>query len=63
LIYFLMTGSLRAFINVYILFNTKVYLPSSVAAFANLVQSVTLVSQFYWGNVLFFLLGVWGRWS
>ncbi len=60
LLYFLMTGSLRAFINVYILFNTKVYLTSSVAAFANLVQSVTLVSQFYWGNVLFFLLGVVG---
>lgn len=60
LIYFLMTGSLQAFINVYILFNTKVYLTSSVAAFANLVQSITLVSQFYWGNVLFFLLGVVG---
>lgn len=60
LIYFMATGSLRAFINVYILFNTKVYLTSSVAAFANLVQSVTLVSQFYWGNVLFFALGVVG---
>ncbi|NLR09582.1 MULTISPECIES: DUF2339 domain-containing protein [Lactobacillaceae] len=60
LIYFLATGSLGAFIKVYILFNTKVYLTSSVAAFANLVQSVTLVSQFYWGNVLFFALGVVG---
>lgn len=60
LIYFLMTGALKAFINVYILFNTKVYLTSSVAAFANLVQSVTLVSQFYWDNVLFFALGIVG---
>lgn len=60
LIYFGATGALHAFINVYILFNTKVYLTSSVAAFANLVQSVTLVSQFYWGNVLFFALGVVG---
>src|SRR5699024_2208768 len=60
LIYFVATGALKAFINVYILFNTKVYLTSSVAAFANMVQSVTLVSQFYWDNVLFFALGIVG---
>lgn len=60
LIYFLVTGGLRAFINVYILFNTKVYLTSSVAAFSNLVQSMTVVSQFFQNNVLFFLLGVVG---
>lgn len=60
LIYFLVTGSLKSFITVYFLFNTKVYLTSSVALFANLVQSMTLVSQFYFANVLFFLLGVVG---
>lgn len=60
LIYFLVTKSLGAFINVYILFNTKVYLTSSVAFFANLIQSMTLVSQFYLSNVLFFVLGVVG---
>ncbi|MFD1454903.1 glycosyltransferase family 39 protein [Levilactobacillus lanxiensis] len=60
LVYFLATKSLGAFINVYILFNTKVYLTSSVAFFANLIQSMALVSQFYLSNVLFFLLGVVG---
>lgn len=60
LIYFLATKSLGAFINVYILFNTKVYLTSSVAFFANLIQSMALVSQFYLSNVLFFMLGVIG---
>ncbi|AYM04074.1 teichoic acid glycosyl transferase [Levilactobacillus yiduensis] len=60
LLYFLATKSLGAFINVYILFNTKVYLTSSVAFFANLIQSMALVSQFYLSNVLFFLLGVVG---
>ncbi|WP_225428714.1 ArnT family glycosyltransferase [Levilactobacillus suantsaiihabitans] len=60
LIYFLATKSLGAFVNVYILFNTKVYLTSSVAFFANLIQSMALVSQFYLSNVLFFVLGVVG---
>ncbi|MFC6290092.1 glycosyltransferase family 39 protein [Levilactobacillus angrenensis] len=60
LIYFLATKSLGAFINVYILFNTKVYLTSSVAFFANLIQSMALVSQFYLSNVLFFTLGIVG---
>lgn len=60
LVYFLATKSLGAFINVYILFNTKVYLTSSVAFFANLIQSMALVSQFYLSNVLFFLLGIVG---
>jgi len=60
LVYFLATKSLGAFVNVYILFNTKVYLTSSVAFFANLIQSMALVSQFYLSNVLFFLLGVVG---
>ncbi|WP_125573480.1 teichoic acid glycosyl transferase [Levilactobacillus huananensis] len=60
LVYFLVTGSLAAFINVYVLFNTHVYLTSSVAFFANLVQSTTLVSQFYLSNVIFFILGIVG---
>jgi len=60
LIYFLATGSLGSFINVYILFNTKVYMTSSVSFFSNLIQSTILVARFYLGDVLFFILGVGG---
>ncbi|WP_143463020.1 teichoic acid glycosyl transferase [Levilactobacillus enshiensis] len=60
LVYFLLTKSLGAFIKVYFLFNTHVYLTSSVAFFANLIQSTSILAQFYLGNILFFLLGVLG---
>ncbi|WP_203639324.1 teichoic acid glycosyl transferase [Levilactobacillus wangkuiensis] len=60
LIYFLATGSLGSFINVYILFNTKVYMTSSVSFFSNLIQSTILVANFYLSDVFFFLLGVGG---
>lgn len=60
LIYFLVTGSLKSFINVYILFNTKVYMTSSVSFFSNLIQSAILLGHFYLDDVLFFLLGVVG---
>lgn len=60
LIYFLVTGSLGSFINVYFLFNTKVYMTSSVSFFSNLIQSTILVARFYLGDVLFFILGVGG---
>lgn len=60
LLYFLATGSLKAFINVYILFNTKVYMTSSVSFFSNLIQSAILVAHFYLSDVLFFILGIGG---
>ncbi|MFC6275713.1 teichoic acid glycosyl transferase [Levilactobacillus tangyuanensis] len=60
LAYFLVTKSLASFINVYILFNTKVYLTSSVALFANLIQSASLLTQFYLSNAVFMVLGVVG---
>ncbi|MDT6981358.1 teichoic acid glycosyl transferase [Levilactobacillus zymae] len=60
LVYFLAHGALGDFINVYILFNTHVYLTSSVSVFSNLIQSVVLLAQFYMGDVLFFILGILG---
>lgn len=60
LIYFLITNSLGAFINVYFLFNTKVYLTSSVSFFSNIIQSAILLAQFYLKDVLFFILGLLG---
>ncbi|MGY5340170.1 ArnT family glycosyltransferase [Levilactobacillus spicheri] len=60
LLYFLATKSLGAFINVYIVFNTHAYIASSVSAFSKLIQSAILLSQFYLGDVLFFVLGLVG---
>jgi len=60
LIYFLATGSLGAFFNVYFLFNTRTYLTSSVSFFSNLIQSAILLAQFYLKDVLFFTLGILG---
>lgn len=60
LLYFLATGSLKAFINVYFLFNTRAYLTSSVSVFANLVQSAVLLAQFFLNHVVFFVLGLLG---
>ncbi|AYM02221.1 teichoic acid glycosyl transferase [Levilactobacillus yiduensis] len=60
LIYFLATGSLGDFVRVYILFNTKVYMTSSVSFFSNLIQSAILLGHFYLSDVLFFILGVGG---
>lgn len=60
LVYFLVTGSLGNFVNVYFLFNTRTYLTSSVSIFSNLIQSAILLAQFYLKDTLFFALGILG---
>jgi len=60
LIYFLVTKSLGAFIDVYIVFNTHAYIASSVSAFSKLIQSAILLAQFYLSDIPFFILGLVG---
>lgn len=60
LIYFIVTKSLGSFIDVYIVFNTHAYVASSVSAFSKLIQSAILLSQFYLGDVFFFVVGLLG---
>lgn len=60
LIYFAVTGGLSSFIRVYFYFNTHIYMTSSVSAFSNLVQSASLLGQFFLSNVVFFVLGLIG---
>ncbi|WP_231921630.1 ArnT family glycosyltransferase [Levilactobacillus zymae] len=60
LVYFAVVHGLKSFIAVYFLFNTQVYMTSSVSFFANLVQSASLLSQFFLSSVVFFMLGLVG---
>ncbi|MDT6981361.1 glycosyltransferase family 39 protein [Levilactobacillus zymae] len=59
-LYFATVHGLKSFIYVYFFFNTHVYLTSSVSFFANLVQSTSLLSQFFLSGVVFFVLGLLG---
>ncbi|QMU08317.1 glycosyltransferase family 39 protein [Levilactobacillus suantsaii] len=59
-IYFAVTHSFGALINVYFLFNMRIYMTSSVSAFSNLLQSTSLLSQFFLSDVVFFVLGLVG---
>lgn len=60
IVYFAVVHGLKSFIAVYFLFNTQVYMTSSVSFFANLVQSASLLSQFFLSSVVFFMLGLVG---
>lgn len=60
IVYFAVVHGLKSFIAVYFLFNTQVYMTSSVSFFANLVQSTSLLSQFFLSSVVFFMLGLVG---
>lgn len=60
LIYFALVHGLRSFVYVYFFFNTHIYMTSSVSFFANLVQSTSLLSQFFLSSVVFFTLGLLG---
>jgi len=58
--YFGLVHGLKSFLYVYFFFNTHIYMTSSVSFFSNLVQSASLLSQFFLSGVVFFLLGLVG---
>ncbi|WP_313844744.1 teichoic acid glycosyl transferase [Levilactobacillus namurensis] len=60
LAYFALNHALGAFFYVYFFFNTHVYLTSSVSFVSNLIQSTSLLSQFFLSSVPFFVLGLVG---